>query len=104
MFPGDSSWATQITSKRELQRWLERFVAAGLQLHPDAIVVAGPLWRTTFCVRCTVHADTPEGKRIYENRAVLWGRMSWGRVRGYEVYEDTQKTQTLDEHLAARGI
>jgi hypothetical protein len=31
---------------------------------------------------------------------VIWGRISWGRVREYEVYEDTQKSAAFDEYLA----
>jgi hypothetical protein len=26
--------------------------------------------------------------------------MSWGRLKAYEVYEDTQKADALDEYLA----
>src|SRR5438552_582193 len=31
------------------------------------------------------------------------GRVSWGRLRDYEVYEDTQATQELDQYLARRA-
>jgi hypothetical protein len=34
---------------------------------------------------------------------VIWGRISWGRLREYEVYEDTQKSKALDEYLASAG-
>ena len=43
--------------------------------------------------------DAPDGRRVYENRFVIWGRMSWGRLREYEVYEDTDKPEALDEFL-----
>ncbi len=29
--------------------------------------------------------------------------MSWGLVREYEVYEDTEKSSALDEYLLAAG-
>ena len=29
--------------------------------------------------------------------------MSWGRLEAYEVYEDTQKADALDEYLASTG-
>jgi ketosteroid isomerase-like protein len=99
-FPGDSSWAVEISSKRELERWIARFIEVGLELHPEQVVIAGPPWNTTFCIRCTDHAKSPEGEIVYENRAVIWGRISWGRVREYEVYEDTQKSAAFDEYLA----
>jgi hypothetical protein len=32
---------------------------------------------------------------------VIWGHISWGLLRDYEVYEDTQKSKKLDEYLAS---
>ena len=40
-FPGDSTWATEIRSRDDLERWLQRFVAAGLQIYPREVVAAG---------------------------------------------------------------
>jgi hypothetical protein len=31
---------------------------------------------------------------------VIWGRLAWGRLKEYEVYEDTQKAKALDDYLA----
>jgi|SRR5215218_2826907 len=101
-FPGDSSWATELEGKRELERWLQRFVRAGIQIFPDEVVVQGPPWKMTVCVRGTDYLESPEGDRVYDNRYVIWGRMSWGLIREYEVYEDTQKSAALDEYLARR--
>jgi ketosteroid isomerase-like protein len=102
-FPGDSSWAGEVHGKQELERWLQRFVKVGLQIYADEIVVKGPPWNMTLCVRGTDHLDTPQGERIYENRYVIWGRVAWGKLREYEVYEDTQKSKALDEYLAVRA-
>lgn len=44
-----------------------------------------------------------KGERVYENRYVIWGRIAWGLLREYEVFEDTQKAKALDEHLAQIG-
>jgi ketosteroid isomerase-like protein len=101
-FPGDSSWATELQGKQELERWLQRFVDAGLQIFPAQVVVKGFPWKMTLCVRGPVHLKTPGGETVYENRYVIWGRMSWGLVKEYEVYEDTKKSAALDEYLAAR--
>jgi ketosteroid isomerase-like protein len=100
-FPGDSSWATELEGKDDLERWLQRFVRAGIQIYPDEVVVKGPPWNMTLCLRGTDHLDAPNGERVYENRYVIWGRLSWGRLREYEVYEDTQKSAALDGYLAA---
>ena len=101
-FPGDSSWATELQGKEELARWLDRFVAAGLQIYPDEVVVKGPPWNTTLCVRGTDHLDAPDGRRVYENRYVIWGRLRWGLLKDYEVYEDTTQTAALDRYLETR--
>jgi ketosteroid isomerase-like protein len=99
-FPGDSSWAAEIEGKDELERWLQRFVSTGLEIFPDEVVVKGPPWRMTLCVRGTDHLKGARGEIVYENRYVIWGRMAWGKLREYEVYEDTQKSAALDEYLA----
>ena len=100
-FPGTSSWATELRGKEELERWLQRFVRVGIQIFPDEVVVKGPPWRMTVCVRGTDHLASPQGETVYENRYVIWGRMSWGLLKEYEVYEDTEKSAALDEYLAA---
>jgi len=101
-FPGDSSWATELKGKEELRKWLQRFADVGLQIYPDEVILKGFPWRQTICVRGTDHLDSPEGERVYENRYVLWGHISWGKLREYEVYEDTQKAKALDGYLAGK--
>jgi ketosteroid isomerase-like protein len=102
-FPGNSSWATELEGKEDLERWLRRFVRVGLQIFPDEVVAKGPPWKTTLTVRGTIHLKNPAGEIVWENRYVIWGRMAWGRLREYEVYEDTQKSAALDEYLAVGG-
>jgi hypothetical protein len=102
-FPGKSSFATELRGKEELERWLQRFVRVGLQIFPDEVVVKGPLWRTTLVVRGPIHLESNTGEIVWENRYVIWGRMKWGLLREYEVYEDTQRSSELDEYLASVG-
>jgi hypothetical protein len=102
-FPGTSSWATELQGKKDLERWLQRFVRVGLQIYPDEVVVKGPPWNTTLVVRGPIHMKSPAGEMVWENRYVIWGRMSWGLLREYEVYEDTEKSTALDEYLAGAG-
>jgi ketosteroid isomerase-like protein len=100
-FPGDSSWAAELQGKEDLERWLQRFVATGLQIFADEVVAQGLPWNMTLCVRGHVYLKSPDGAVVYENRYVIWGRMAWGLLRAYEVYEDTQKTKSLDDYLGA---
>jgi ketosteroid isomerase-like protein len=102
-FPGDSSWATELQGKDELARWLQRFVDTGLQIFADEVAVAGPPWNMKLCIRGHDYLRTPEGETIYANRYVIWGHMAWGKLRDYEVYEDTQASKALDAHLEADG-
>ncbi|MGI8920416.1 MAG: nuclear transport factor 2 family protein [Solirubrobacteraceae bacterium] len=100
-FPGDSSWATELQGKPALERWLQRFVDSGIQIFADEVVAKGPPWNMTLCVRGTDHLKSPAGEIVYENRYVIWGRLSWGLLKEYEVYEDTQKAKALDDYLRA---
>ena len=75
----------------------------GLQIYPDEVVLKGFPWRQTICVRGHIHLDDPEDGRVYDNRYVIWGRIAWGKLREYEVYEDTEKSRRLDEYLASAG-
>jgi len=102
-FPGDSSWAVELRGRDALERWLQRFVAAGIQIFADEVVATGPPWRMTLCLRGTDHLDSPSGERIYENRYVIWGHLTWGRLTDYEVYEDTQRSAALDRWLESQG-
>ena len=99
-FPGDSSWSGEYQGKEAVRRWLDRFVRVGIQSFPDEVVVKGFPWRQTICLRAHNHLDAPDGRRVYENRYVIWGQMAWSRLKEYEVYEDTQKAKALDHYLA----
>jgi hypothetical protein len=101
-FPGESSWTADVRSKEEVERWLRRMISTGLQHSPEQVVLQGPPWDMTICLRGTDHLDSPEGESVYANRYVIWGRIAWGLLREYEVYEDTQKLPAFDDYLAAR--
>ena len=102
-FPGDSSWGGEFNGKAALEPWLQRFADTGLQISPDEVVLKGFPWNQTICIRGTDHLDSHDGERVYENRYVIWGRIRWGLLREYEVYEDTQKSKALDNYLASVG-
>ena len=101
-FPGRSSWATHLRGRDEHARWLDRFVRAGIQIFPDEVVIKGFPWRQTVCVRGHDYLRA-DGELVYENRYVIWGQLVWGRLKEYEVYEDTEKTEALDRWLSEHG-
>jgi ketosteroid isomerase-like protein len=102
-FPGESSFAPGAKNKRELEQWLDRFVSLGLQIYPEQVVLQGFPWQQTICIRGYIHLDDSKDGRVYDNRYVIWGRIAWGKLREYEVYEDTEKSRKLDEYLASVG-
>jgi len=101
-FPGTSSWAGEFRGRAAVEAWVRRFVAAGLVLTPQEIVVDGPPWDTRICVRYTDRC-VAGGQEVYENRGTIFGRIAWGRLREYEVHEDTHKVEAFDGWLAEHG-
>jgi ketosteroid isomerase-like protein len=100
-FPGESTFAVQLRGRAEHERWLRRFTALGIQISADEVLVKGFPWNTTLCVRGTDRLRAPDGELVYDNRYVIWGHVKWGKLRRYEVYEDTQKTAKFDAWVAA---
>ncbi len=99
-FPGDSSFAGVVRGRDAHERWLRRFVALGIQISADEVVLGGFPWSQTLCVRGT-DSMWSGGELVYTNRYVIWGHLKWGRIKRYEVYEDTQQTEQFDAWLAA---
>jgi ketosteroid isomerase-like protein len=99
-FPGDSSFAGVVRGRDAHERWLRRFVALGIQISADEVVLGGFPWDQTLCVRGT-DSMWSGGELVYTNRYVIWGHLKWGRIKRYEVYEDTQQTAKFDAWLAA---
>ncbi len=99
IFPGQHSWAADYRSRDELEQWLQRFVRVGLHLEPQEIIVSGAPWNMTVCMRLTDKATAPDGKVVYDNRGMIFGKVVWGKIKSYEVYVDTQKLAEFDEYL-----
>lgn len=101
VFPGSNSWSGVYRGREEHRRWLERLVRVGVKTDVDEVVAGGFPWNMTACIRGRSWRDTAAGERVYENRYVIWAKLRWGRVKEYEVYEDTEKAQALDGYLEA---
>jgi ketosteroid isomerase-like protein len=102
VFPGTSSWGGEHRGKAAIAAFLRRFVAAGLQGEVEDVLVNGPPWRTRVCVLFSDRATDDTGAVVYENRAVLFGRIRWGKLTYQEDYEDTHKVAAFDAYLADR--
>jgi ketosteroid isomerase-like protein len=103
-FPGASSWGGTYVGRAAVERWVTRFVETRLELHPNHIVVDGPPWATRACLRFTDRFTAPDGTVAYENDGVIFARIAWGRLKAYEVHEDTHKTTAFDAYLTDAGL
>ena len=114
-FPGDNTWATEFRplargrrahvthrGRAEMERFLQRYVAAGIQMEVEDILVNGPPWNLRAAVRCVVWSGgtSPGAADRYTNRAVLVVTSSWGRLRTQEDYEDTERAAAFDALLS----
>ena len=92
-FPGESTFATEFHDPRpgraayathrgraEIERFLRRYVAAGIQMQVEDILVNGWPWKARAMVRCHVWSPGPDGEDRYTNRAVLAVQTRWGKI------------------------
>jgi ketosteroid isomerase-like protein len=99
IFPGSNSWSGTYLNRDEHRRWLERLVRVGVKTDVDEVAVSGFPWKMTVAVRGRSWWDNASGERIYDNRYVIWAHLRWGRMKAYEVYEDTEKAAALDAYM-----
>ena len=100
--PGRQLVVGRRAGARGTERWLEQVRRA----RPPDLCRRGDRSRAFPGIRRRACAATTTsmrsgGERVYENRYVIWGQLKWGRLKRYEVYEDTQKTAKL-RRLAGR--
>jgi ketosteroid isomerase-like protein len=108
-FPGENSWANQFRltecgrelfathrGREEIEAFLDRYVATGMQMVVEDILVNGPPWRMRSAIRVHHWIEGPDGKDLYNNRAVLFVSARWGKICGQEDYEDTARVAAFD--------
>lgn len=109
-FPGQNSWATmfrpQVRGRQrhathrgieEATAFAERFVGEGNQFQIEDILVNGPPWNTRIGLRVHDFIAGPDGEPdVYNNRAVLFLELRWGRLVAWEDYEDTERVAAWD--------
>ncbi len=112
-FPGDNSWATMfrpvmkgrerhVTHRGidECRAFAQRFADEGVQFDIEDILVNGPPWNTRVALRVNdfipAHPTDPGGPDRYNNRAVAFLTIRWGRLVAWEDYEDTERVAAWD--------
>lgn len=114
-FPGDNSWSREFGDPKlgrepfvthrgtvQLERFLQRYVGAGIQMTVEDVLVNGPPWNTRVAVQVN-HGIVADGVSIYTNRAVLMATIRWGKIRAQEDYEDTQRVSAFDRDHPERA-
>jgi len=103
VFPGRTTWSGDHRGKVAIEAFLQRFLDMGLKGEVHDVLVNGAPWRTRVCVIFTVDGADASGNVVYENRAVLFGRIAWGKIVYQEDYEDTQKAEAFDRYFSHLG-
>jgi ketosteroid isomerase-like protein len=122
-FPGDNSWARMfrppepgrqpfptLQGRAEIEAFLTRYVADGIQMQVEEILVNGPPWNARAAV--VAHDWVPgrpglpgwdgvDGHDRYQNRAVLYVRTRWGKIVAHEDFEDSERAAAFDRLTAA---
>jgi ketosteroid isomerase-like protein len=114
-FPGNNSWATMyrpvakgrqrhVTHRglEECRGFAQRFVDEGIQFVIEDILVNGPPWNTRIALRVHDYIPGADGLDRYNNRAVAFLEVRWGRLVSWEDYEDTERVAAWDAFVAAR--
>jgi ketosteroid isomerase-like protein len=115
-FPGQNSWSrqyrvpggsrTQAVTHRgrdEIQSFLQRYVEFGIQMEVEDILVNGPPWRTRVAVRAQTFVPSTAGPDRYNNRAVAFIELRWGRIVRWEDYEDCERVAEWDRSKGSVG-
>jgi ketosteroid isomerase-like protein len=98
-FGGQTPLSGTWVGRDHLRDWLNDFRAQFTTLHftLEEVAVSGWPWKTTVATRLTVTGTWINGQS-YENQAVQWATLRWGKMTRDLVLEDTQ---VLIDALAA---
>jgi ketosteroid isomerase-like protein len=113
-FPGSNTWSHQFRAaelgcdavvthrgRAELEAFLQRYIAQGIEMVVEDILVNGPPWNMRAAARVHHSILDADGTQVYANRAVLFVNARWGKIRAQEDYEDTTRVAAFDELVAA---
>ena len=109
-FPGDNSWATMFRPPHqdrhqhathrgieECRAFADRFADEGVQFEIEDILVNGPPWNTRIALRIQSYKPASDGgSDEYNNRAIAFMEIRWGKLIVWEDYEDTERVAAWD--------
>ncbi|MBC8170920.1 MAG: nuclear transport factor 2 family protein [Anaerolineae bacterium] len=103
-FEGNHALGADLHSVEAVREWFQRIsrIFPGLQFKPQRIIVSGMPWATHVATQLQISATLPDG-RLYQNTAVQFLHLKWGRVLTDYVLEDTQILVTELENMGRQG-
>jgi ketosteroid isomerase-like protein len=90
----------------DVREWFQLLFSyfPGMQFTVHQVIVQGWPWNTLVATRLTVTAPCPDG-REYQNNAMQFLRLRWGKVVEDQLYEDTYKLMgELQKRLSPNEI
>ncbi len=99
-FAGTSPLGGERSGVEAVRAWFQRLYAyfPGIQFTVHHVIVQGWPWNTLAATRFSIAAPCLDGS-VYDNEAMQFVRLRWGRVVEDRLYEDTHK---LEQELQKR--
>jgi ketosteroid isomerase-like protein len=100
-FAGQHAMGGECRGKPQVEQWFQRMLRLfpGIQFEINSVSIGGMPWNTTVTNRLTVRAKLRDG-RVYENQAMQFLRIKWGKIVEDVVFEDTAKLVAELERMA----
>jgi ketosteroid isomerase-like protein len=104
-FEGNHALGADLRGIEAVREWFQRIsrIFPGLQFKPQRIIVSGMPWDTHIATQLQISVTLPDG-HLYENTAVQFLQLKWGKVLTDYVLEDNQLLVTALEYLGHHGI
>ena len=103
-FSGEHAMGGECRSRAQVTQWFERLyrIFPGVQFEVRSVAVSGWPWNTTATTQFTVRATLRDGQR-YENQAMQFVRLRWGKIVEDVIFEDTHKLVLTLNRIAEQG-
>jgi ketosteroid isomerase-like protein len=103
-FVGNHAMGGEYRGLLQVTQWFERVLRLfpGIQFDIKSVTVGGMPWNTTVTTRFKVRATLRDGRQ-YENEAMQFLRIKWGKIVEDIVFEDTHKLIVELQRMAAEN-
>lgn len=104
-FAGTSPLGGERSGVEAVREWFQRLYTyfPGIQFTVHQVIVQGWPWNTLAVTRFSIAAPRLDGS-VYDNEAMQFVRLRWGRVVEDRLYEDTHKLeQELQQRLSVQA-